>query len=340
MRILGRAGAAAVAAAALVAVGFAGMSQASAEGAGAHAGSTAAARNASVVRPAASTGYFNTYTTMATLGNANGCYATEGFAVGSSYTYSVKINGDENKAVIYRTRMSDGSTTLMKNGDNGTTYATYLGHANDVVLSSTNGNYYMFIVTMKAGSTSVVKLKYVSTTFYKVGSYTIKYNGTNHSMSGVKITSKTSSTINFLFKSGRNFYRGTLPLNASTGTINLTSAFTLDVAHAKVNGKTISNISSFVTQGYSYRSNSIYFPMTYKNVSIVLVYRNISSASGTINAASDLSFRITSSAYPTLFEIESVGVGPNDHLWFATNRKTSSSDTSHDGVHYFNGYTA
>lgn len=338
MRMLRQAVGAVAAAVALVAVGAAGTHQASAEGA--NADSTTANRNASVVRPAASTGYFNTYSDVAKLGNANSCYAAQGFAVGSSYTYAVKINGDENKAVIYRTRMSDGTTTLMKNGDNGSTYATYLGHANDVVLSSHGGSYYMFIVTMKAGSTSVVKLKYVSTTFYKVGSYTIKYNGANHSMSGVKITSKTSSTINFLFKSGRNFYRGTLPLSATSGTINLTSAFTLDVAHAKVNGKTISNISSYVTQGFGYRSNTVYFPMTYKNVSIVLIYRNISTASGTINAASDLSFRITSSAYPDLFEIESVGVGAGSYLWFSTNRRTAAGDTAHDGVHHFKGYTA
>ncbi|BCJ37415.1 hypothetical protein Athai_49180 [Actinocatenispora thailandica] len=327
-----------VAAVAVATVASAG--QVSAESANGDLGSTSATRSASVARPAASTGYFNTYTTVATLGNANSCYAAEGFAVGSSYTYAVKINGDESKAVIYRTRMSDGTTTLMKNGDNGTSYASYLGHANDVVLSSNDGNYYMFVVTMKAGSTSVVKLKYVSTTYYKVGSYTIKYNGVNKSMSGVKITSKTASTINFLFKSGRTFYRGALGLTATSGTINLTAGFTLDVADALVNGKTVPDITSYANQGFGYHSNTVYFPMTHENVSVVLVYRNISSASGTIRSADDLSFRITSSAYPDLFEIESVGIGAGSHLWFSTNRRKAAGDTAHDGVHYFNGYTA
>lgn len=301
---------------------------------------SAVANGGAVVSPAASTGYFNTYADVATLGNANGCDADEGFAVGSSYTYAVKINGDESKAVIYRTRMSDGTTTLMDNGDNGTTYATYLGHANDVVLSSTDGNYYMFIVTMKAGSTSLVKLQYVGTTYYKVGSYTIQYNGANVSMSGVKITSKSATTINFLLKSGRTFYRGSLPLGATSGTITLASGFYLDTEDALVNGSKVSNITSYANQGFGYYSNTVYFPVTYENISIVLVYRNISSATGTINAATDLSFRITSSAYPTLFEIESVGIGPDSYLWFNTNRKTSASDTAHDGVHYFKAYTA
>ena len=299
------------------------------------------AASAQAAAASTSTGYFSTYTTKATLGNANGCYTSEGFAAGSSYTYSVKINGDENKADIYRTRMSDGSTALMKNGDKkGSTYVTYLGHANDVVLTSNAGNYYMFIVTLKAGSASLVKLKYVGTTYSKVGSYTIKYKGANAAMSGVKITSKTASTINFLFKTSRTFYRGSLGITATSGTINVSSAFTVDVANALVNGKTVPGLASYVNQGFGYYNNSVYFPLTHNNVSVVLVYHGISSASGTIRSANNLSFRITSKTYPNLFEIESVGIGAGNHLWFGTNRRTSSSDTSHDGVHYFDGYTA
>ncbi|CAG7598131.1 hypothetical protein PAESOLCIP111_00200 [Paenibacillus solanacearum] len=288
----------------------------------------------------ASAAYYNTYSTIATLGNANNCYSSQGFAVGSTYTYSIKINSDESKAVIYRTKMSDGSTTLMTNGDTSTTYATYLGHANDMVLSTIDGEFYMFILTTYAGNMSLVKLKYVGSTFYKVGNYTIKYNGTDKGMSGVKITSNDSSNINFLFKSGKTFYKGTLPLTANSGTINVTSAFSINIEDALVNGSTVSNINSYLFQGFGYRNNTIYLPLTYENVSIVLVYRNISTASGTIYSDNDLSFRITSSAYSDLFEIEDVGIDNGGKLWFNTNRRADSSDTTSDGVHYFNGYTA
>jgi hypothetical protein len=288
---------------------------------------------------AASAAYYNTYTTVATLDNAHSCYSAQGFGVGSTYTYSVKVNSDDTTAVIYRTNMSDGTTTLMNNGDNGQTYATYLGHANDVALSSNDGNYYMFVITMAAGSTSLVKLKYVGTTYYRVGNYTIKYNGADKSMSGVKITGKDASNIYFLFKTGRTFYRGSLPLNATSGTINVTYAFYLNIEDALVNGSTVSNITSYATQGIGYYSNTLYFPLTYQNVSIVLVYRNISAAAGTIYADNNLSFRITSSTYPDLFEIEGVGIANGDKLWFNTNRRTSSGDTAHDGVHYFDGYS-
>ena len=63
-------------------------------------------------------------------------------------------------------------------------------------------------------------------------------------------------------------------------------------------------------------------------------------ASGTIYADNNLSFRITSSAYPDLFEIEGVGIANGDKLWFNANRRTAPNDTAHDCVAYFNGYSA
>jgi hypothetical protein len=319
--------------------GYSGTYQDFAAGAKGNLNSTLKNNNASHEMIAAGVAYYNTYATVATLGNANSCYAAEGFAVGSTYTYTVKINDGDTAAVIYRANMSDGTTTLMTNGDSGQTSASYLGHANDLALSSTDGNYYMFASTMAAGSTSLVKLKYVGATYYKVGNYTIKYNGANKAMSGVKITSKDANNIYFLFKSGRNFYRGSLPLNATSGTINVTDAFYLNIEDARVNGSTVSNITSYATQGIGYYNNTLYFPLTYENVSIVLVYRNVSTASGTIYADNNLSFRVTSSAFPDLFEIEGVGVA-GGKLWFNTNRRTAAGDTADDGVHYFEGYSA
>lgn len=289
---------------------------------------------------AAHAAYYNTYTTVATLGNPNGCSATQGFDTGSSYTYSVKINGDETKASIYRTTMSDGTTTLMTNGDTGTTYTNALGHSNDLSLKTINGEYYMFIVTMNTGSSSLVKLKYVGTTFYKVGNYTLQYNGANVSMSGVKDTGADASNIHFLFKSGRTYYRANLPLTANSGTIALSYGFYINTEAALVNGSTVSDIATYVNQGFGYSSaaNRVYHILTKGNVSIILVYNNISTASGTITADPNLSFRITSSAYSYSFEIEGCGIGLNGNLWFNTNRKTDANDTAHDGVHYFDGF--
>ena len=283
--------------------------------------------------------YYNTYTTVATLPNANSCYAAQGFDTGSTYAYSAKTNSDDTKAVIYRTNKSDGTTTLMTNGDNGTTYATYLGHPNDLVLSGINGGYYMFVVTMNAGSLSLVKLQYSGTTYYKVGNYTLQRNGSNVAMSSVKKIASDTNNDYFLFKSGLNFYWGTVPKSSNSGTIALTTGFTINTVDALVNGSKISNISSYTNQGFGYSAanDRIFVVLTYQNISVILVYNNINTATGTITSDPNLSFRITSSTYPDLFEIESCSI-EDGKLWFNCNRRTDASDTAHDAVCYFNGF--
>lgn len=294
---------------------------------------------AALVPPAAHAAYYNTYTTVATIPNANGCNATQGFDTGSTYAYSAKTNDDDTKGVIYRTNRSDGSTTLMTNGDTGTTYATYLGHPNDLVLSSINGGTYMFVVTMNSGSLSLVKLQYSGSTYYKVGNYTLKYNGANVAMSSVKKIASDTTNDYFLFKSGLHFYWGTVAKSANSGTVTLTSAFTINTLDALVNGSKISNISSYTNQGFGYSADNdrIFVILTYQNISVILVYNNVNSASGTITSDPNLSFRITSSAYPSLFEIESCSI-EDGKLWFNCNRKTDSGDIAHDAVCYFDGF--
>lgn len=287
----------------------------------------------------ASAAYYNTYTTVATLPNANGCAATQGFDTGSTYAYSVKINGDDTSAILLRTHKSTGATTLMTNGDTGGTSASYLGHANDLVLSSINGDTCMFVATMKSGSLSLVKIKYVGATYYKVGNFTLQRNGANVGMSSIKKIASDSTNDYFLFKSGLTFYWGTIPKSANSGTIALTTAFSINTTSALVNGSTVSDISTYTNQGFGYSvdNDRIFVVLTKANVSIILCYNNVNTASGTITADPNLSFRITSSAYPNLFEIESCSI-EDGKLWFNANRRINASDTANDCVAYFNGY--
>jgi hypothetical protein len=129
-------------------------------------------------------------------------------------------------------------------------------------------------------------------------------------------------------------------LTANSGTITLSYGFYINTESALVNGSTVSDIATYTNQGFGYSAakNRIYHPVTKGNVSIVLVYNNISTASGTITADPNLSFRITSSAYSNLFEIEGCSIGLNGRLWFNTNRRANPDDTASDGVHYFNDF--
>ncbi len=300
---------------------------------------------------AANAAYYNTYTTVATLGDGNdGSYTTdEGFAVGTTYTYSIKLDGSSgSRAEIYRTDMSDGTTTLMTYSINGNSqdYITGLGHANDIALMSNGGNYYMYVVTMATTGASLVKLQYVGTTYTEVGSYTITYGGAEKAMSGVKIIEKTASDADFLFKLGTSYYKGTLGLTAPSGTIAVTNIFNLDVADAPVDGATVSGIDTWASQGIGYSDGLLYHIVTNDNVSIVLVYQSVldfyddpQSPAPTLASDPTLSFRVTSSTYSALFEIEGVGVASGT-LWFGANRATTSGGANHDCVCTFNGYVA
>lgn len=294
----------------------------------------------------ATAAYYNTYSTVATIPNGNGCNRAQGFAVGSSYVYTAKCNDDESKQVIYRTKMSDGTITIMTNGDTSNTYTTSLGHANDMDTCTIDGKYHLFVATMKTGSESLVKLQYSGNTYTQLGGYTLKCNGENVAISGAKKYAKDENYVYFLFfvydgtEDGVGVYRGRVPMAENSGTVNITHAFDISIADALVNGKVVSGLANFTRQGIGYiaSTDQLLVPLTNDNVSIILVYDNASSAAGTVTANPDLSFRITSSAYPNLFEIEGCDE-TNGKLYFNCNRKTNSSDISNDAICHFKNFT-
>ncbi len=285
--------------------------------------------------PAAQAAYYNTYTTVAGIPDSNSTTAAQGFAAGSTYLYSIKIKSDDSRAVIYRVDKNTGKRDLMYNATDKRGYNTWLGHANDMTIVDIDGRHHFFVVTMKPSGAQLVKLRYDGASYYKVGSYAVKLGGVTKGVSGVNRVSVSSTTINFLFKSGRTVYNGALPLRANSGTINIAKAFDLKVSGAKVNGSTVSDLTTFTNQGFFYDAAKrvLYYPLTKANRSIVLVYRGVGTTTrGEVTSASDLSFRITSSAYSS-FEMESLGVS-GGRLYFNTNRSGGA-----DGFHYFNGYT-
>ena len=295
--------------------------------------------------------YYNSYSTIASLpapSVCSDCTATQAFAAGGTYLYSVKVNGSNSRAVIYRVNKAtrgSSSAELMTNGTNGTKYNNWLGHANDMVGADIDGQHHLFIVTMTSTGAQLVKVRYSGATYYKVGSYSITLNGSAKGVSGISKISTTSTALNFFFKSGSRVYRGSLPLRANSGTIALSTGFDLKVSGALVNGSPVADLTTFANQGFFYDASKgvAYYPLTKENRSIVLVYRGVSAAtSGTITSDPNLSLRITSSAY-TAFEIEGVGISEGK-LYFNTNRVSDGSTGmpggQYDGFHVFDGYTA
>jgi len=286
--------------------------------------------------------YYNTYDDIADTPDTNGCTGAQGFAAGATYLYSIKNRtATDDLSVIYRVNKTTGDRVLMTNGTSGGVTNPWLGHGNDMTIVDIDGVHHLFVVTMKgSGSAQLVKLSYDGSTYYFAGSYELRLNGATLAPSGISRVTVSSTTITFMFKSGRTVYNGSLPLRADSGTIDLTKAFELQVDGALVNGATVSDLDTFTPQGFYYdaANHVLYNPLTKDNRSIVLVYRGVTPATtGTAPAAGDLSFRITSSVYK-FFEIEGVGLS-DGKLYFSTNR-VYESGAANDGVHVFKDYVA
>ncbi len=284
--------------------------------------------------------HYNSYTTKASLPNSSSCGSMQGLAMGKTYIYNIKRDDNDANCIIYKVARESGNKLLLTNSSTGGSTIAGLGHANDACLVEIGGVEYMFVTTMEATSTNLWKLK-LSGDYYSVAAkYAVKYNGSAKGMAGVDVMSFDGSTINFLFKSGDTFYKGSLSATAATGTTITTSkAFAISRTGVNVNG-TSTNYSGWTNQGYGYYKGMLFVPVTSGASSAIIVYEGADTAtsSTTLKAKSDLSFKITSSDYSALFEMESVAIGPDGKLYFNTNRRKSSSDTNHDGVHYINNF--
>lgn len=68
-------------------------------------------------------------------------------------------------------------------------------------------------------------------------------------------------------------------------------------------------------------SDQLLLPLTKNNASIILVYNNASTATGTVTANPYLSFRITS-PYPAFFEIEGCDETNGNYISISTGKRT------------------
>lgn len=289
---------------------------------------------------AASLQYYNSYSTIATIKNRSKCSSMQGIAVGSTYIYTIKIQTDNTNSFISKTNKKTGDTTVLTETATNSTYIKYLNHANDMDVCSLNDKSNLFVATMRTDNYALVRMQVSGSKITKKGNFALKLNGENVYASGVTVLSKSGAKVKMLFKRGCTFYTGTVDTSKSSGTITLTKAFSINISDVKVNGKSM-DLSGWVHQGYGYEAGKIYVPLTgpdgKKNVSIIAVY-DIDGASGTIKSDPNLSFRITSSTYSDLFEIESCGVSSDGKLYFNANRRKSASDHNHDAIMCFKEY--
>ena len=281
--------------------------------------------------------HYGSYETLSTIYNQGDCFSMQGMTMNSTYTYCAKVNTDTDaSACIIRTNISTGAKTVMINGATGGYYFSNLGHAN-CLDTEWFGNCNQLLVT---GGYNLIRLKISGSTLTTAGTYTASYNGSSLSMTAVQIMNATEHELKLLVKNGRNLYTGTLNPAASSGNIVLTKLCSLNISSARLKGQTY-DFSSYLQQGMDYHDGKLFLPLSgnsQMDTSVVLVY-DLKGATGELKNDPTLSFRIISSSYAALFEIEDVAVCPQTgRLYFNTNRRMSSSDTNHDSCSYFSDY--
>lgn len=303
---------------------------------------------------AASTGYFNTYSNMNTKVASSSFTTMQGMEIDryNDEAYFIRINKSTGYGQLVQASYKSNTTpqVVKYKTTSGASSATYFGHGNDIAIVAEKGatNISLYVATMDEGTyaNKIVKLNVnrVNCTYTVAATYSLTYNGSALSISGITYSAGNDK---FIVKSGNKFFIGSF----SGSTFVYEATFSLDYANVTINGSTV-DCSDFTKQGICYYKGILYVPMmndTKKSQSVVACYKFsipslISKASGTtafstkVTAMSNLSFRITSSEYSNLFEIECVAFD-DGVMYFNTNR-SKSSDTNADGIHCFKEYVA
>ncbi|MBQ3214579.1 MAG: hypothetical protein IJB11_00515, partial [Oscillospiraceae bacterium] len=284
------------------------------------------------------------YDTLTLVKDHGSCPSMQGLALCGDYFYAIKTDGNDYGAAVCRVHKDTGSMSWLSNSGNSTDYFYDFGHGNDLDVVVAGGVTTMLVATSNTGSNSLVRYKISGTTATKVAGYKmVSTSGANIGGGAIRVARVDSENMYLLFKSGSTMYTAVLPISQTSGTITMTTLCKLDYSTAYVNG-VATDLTGWSLQGMGYHDHMLYLPVsshttTSKNMSIILVY-DLEGASGTIKPLPDPTFKITSSTYSALFEVESCVINPaNNLLYFNTNRRKTTSDTNHDGIHFITNWT-
>ncbi len=212
-----------------------------------------------------------------TVGGTN-CTSMQGMNVGTSYIYTAKRNSADTYVSIARTTISSGAITFMNYYSSTSATSTSgnntCGHANDMVVVTTDNVNYMLVATGKTG-TALTRLKISGTNLYFTGCFDlVNTNGSSISASSVRQYKHTGGYFYLLIKNGETFYYCKISDTATGGStssptkVTCYKIFTIDkrnAVFAKSNSSygTYENMETWVNQGFGYNTleKTIYVPM-------------------------------------------------------------------------------
>ena len=289
---------------------------------------------------------YTSYTTIAKVPTQSPCTAMQGMDVDGTYVYCAKVNSDDTSCVIARVHKDSGALTWLTNSATGTKFFSQLGHANDLAVCTINSVKTLFVGTGGAGKGdySLVRLTFNGTTLNEAGHYNMKHNGTEKFIAGVKVISVNAKEIRLILKSGNHVYTATIPASQTSGDVAMEYVGKLDFSAVSFGG-TIRDLSAYVVQGFGYKDNRIFVPMSgnhqasTRHISAIVCFDFEGLKNATLKPDPNMSVWIADTTYAHTFEMESCAICTTDgKLYFGTNGVKSSTDTNHDGIHVLNSF--
>ena len=291
----------------------------------------------------AANAFYGDYTDVSYIYDYGSCPSMQGLAVGSQKLYTIKIDGSDYYSFISMTDKDSGATTKLYNADAGSYYFTYLSHANDMDVWGIDGYSNLFVTSTEFGNGAIVRLKRDGNNLTKVASYSLTCEGESICATALTIKGVSNGMITFITKWGMDLYTGSVSTSASSANIEMRKFCSITKSRVYIKGEYL-DLSSFVNQGMGYHDGTLFVPISgddsWLNRSVIMVFDLNNIVEGTtVYPTEALVFRITSSAYSALMEIESCDICSGDgKLYFNANRRVTNSNTNHDAVSCFDDY--
>ena len=286
------------------------------------------------VVPALSKNYRSSYDLCKDLPMIENCFSMQGMALLGDYIYAVRINGANDKAVIFRTSRLDGSTEAMK--IDSSAYASNLKHANDMCAATVNGKDYLFVSTLVNGDGGMVAYQMNGTSLTTLGVYGLyQPSGAAITSSGINTYAVNGNKVDLMITSASYTFKATVDVTAAAGNLTCEFMFKLDTANMLAVAQQATGLADteMTIQGAGYGNDTFYIPLGISHAgikadnhrdhtSVILVYPNISEAIASKNAS------VATTAENTIYlphsgdvfsEVESVAVA-DGIIYINTNR--------------------
>ena len=286
---------------------------------------------------ASTLGYFNTYSNVVGIELDSGYTSAQAMNICNNMAYHIKVANsgtvNEGKARIWAYDLKNNKNYVVYNG-NTSNKVFSIGHANCMYVGTNS----LYIATQESGKASIYNYKIGKSNgkyyLYNKKEYKLYSHNTNVTApiacTGINYASELGG---FIVKNGHHIYLGKF----SGDKFAWTKHYTIDTK-LKVNtnkGTENIDVTNYIKQGMFYRGGKLYMPMTNnkkKNQSIIVVY-NLNANTKNNSVIPEFStefFRITSSTYSKLFEIESVA-RHNGELYMNVNA-TDAYGKNHDRI--------